>query len=141
MHWLAVVIVAMILVVAAAMVIVIVPAPVIAVVVAIPSVVVINVAVRAIPIAGVESLAVMTRSDPTRAFVRRAGPIAFMPTIASAAWIPISVNPDELWSRLRGKNGDYPGFGRSADADANTDLCGCRVGTGEQENGKQAQSY
>ena len=66
----------------------------IAVVVVIPVVVVFETTVRTVPIPGVEAPAVVTRSDPMRALIRRARPVAPMPDIVAAYGIPIAIDPE-----------------------------------------------
>ena len=69
------------------------PAVVISVVIVVPVVVMIETAMRAIPIAGIEAATFVTRANPMRARVRRAGPVATMPDVAAVCWIPVAVNP------------------------------------------------
>jgi hypothetical protein len=95
---------------------------VIAFVIVVPFMVVFETTVRAIPITGIEPLAIMARADPTGAFIRRPAPIAFMPAIVSSGGIPVAANPDEFGSGLRGDDGDNARRGRRANADANRDL-------------------
>ena len=88
----------------------------------IPFMVVFETTAWAIPITGIESLAIMAWADPMCAFIRRPAPIAFMPAIVSSDRIPVASNPDEFGAGLLGDDGDNARRGRSANADANRDL-------------------
>src|ERR1700739_1705554 len=90
----------------------------------VPFMVVFETAVWAIPITGIEPLAIMAWADPTRALIRRPAPVASMPAIVSSDRIPVAANPDELGAGLRGDDGDNARFGRRANADANRALRG-----------------
>ena len=121
-------------------VIMIVPAAMIAVVIFIPTVVVFYAAAFAFPVAVIEAFAVVTRTNPARACVRRARPVAFMPAIMSAHGIPITANPDEFRSGLRWKDSNYARRGWRADPDADRDLSVCGVGSCQQK-GEQNSDF
>jgi hypothetical protein len=75
------------------------PAVVISVVIVVPVVVMIETAMRAIPIAGIEAATFVTRANPICARVGRAGPVATMPDVAAIYGIPVTVHPKVAWSR------------------------------------------
>lgn len=93
-------------------------ATVIAVVVVIPLVAVLDTAVGAFPITVVEPFSIVAWADPAGSLIRRAAPIAFMPTVMSLGGIPVAAYPDEFGRRLCGDNGDDAGFGWRPDADS-----------------------
>ena len=95
---------------------------VIAVAITVPMMIVLAAAVFAIPITGVKSFPVMTRSYPARALVRRTGPIALMPPIAIADGVPVAVHPDKAGAGERRPNSDHPRRRRWTDPDSDSDL-------------------
>lgn len=97
----------------------IVPVPV---VMFVESVVVLDAAVLAFPIAGKILAAIMTRGDPTRADVGRTGPISLVPLPVPADRIPISFHPDEFRPGTSRNNLDYPRRRRGADLDSDRNL-------------------
>jgi hypothetical protein len=94
----------------------------VAITVMVPFVTMLDAAVRTFPVAVIEPLPIVPRTDPASAFIGRAAPVAFMPAIMSACGIPIAADPDEFRSGLLWNHGDDTRFGWSADADANRDL-------------------
>jgi hypothetical protein len=117
-----VLVVVMIVSMAVTVIVVILIAAVIAIVIVVPFMVVFETTVWTIPITGIEPLAIMARADPTRAFIRRPAPIAFMPAIVPSDGIPVAANPDEFGSGLRGDDSDNARRGRRANTDTNRDL-------------------
>ena len=104
----------------------------IAVVVVIPVMVVLEAAVRSVPIAGIEAATFMARSDPARAGIGRAGPVATMPDIMTAYWIPIAVDPGVFrprtyWYDIVARRGRRPNL----NADSNLR---CGVVSAKQEH-------
>jgi len=87
--------------------------------VAIPTVIVIYPAALAFPIAREELAAFIARSDPLRAGVGRASPIAVMPAIASALRVPISVYPKIVRSGRPGPRMNDAGRRRRPNSHAN----------------------
>src|SRR2546429_4446785 len=75
------------------MIVVILPATTVAIMVPVPVMVVLEVAARTIPITGVEASAIVARTDPARAFIRRASPIAAVPDVMAAHRVPITIDP------------------------------------------------
>ena len=75
------------------MIVVILPAITVAIMVPVPVMVVLEVAARTVPITGVEASAIVARTDPARAFIRRASPIASMPDVMAADRVPITIDP------------------------------------------------
>src|SRR5581483_5950298 len=71
---------------------------IVAVSVAVPIVVMFKPATVAFPIAFVELIAFIARSDPPSAIIGRSSPVAFMPTIATVRRIPVAINPDVIRS-------------------------------------------
>ena len=78
---------------AVVVVIVVAPAATVAVVIAVPTMVMLEVAARTIPIAGVEAFAVMAGADPAGAFIRRTSPVAAVPNVVAANRVPIALDP------------------------------------------------
>src|SRR5579872_7319958 len=94
---------------------------IIAVVVAIKVVIVFAAAVIAVPIAIEEALAVMVRSHPAGADIRRPGPISGMPFIVPAYGIPVACHPDEPRAGTC-HNPLHPQGRRRADGDSDRNL-------------------
>src|SRR6266478_337567 len=94
-------------------------ATVIAAMVVIPFVIVLDTAVRAFPVTVVEPPSFMARSHPAGTLIRRAAPIAFMPTIVSCGGIPVAANPCKFRTGLFGNHGDNAWLGWRTDTDAN----------------------
>ena len=90
----------------------------VAVVMFVELVVVVATAVIAVPVAFIEALAIVARTYPARACVRRPGPIPVMPPIVAAHWIPISFHPDEFGTGTRRKHADYTWRRRGSDSNA-----------------------
>jgi len=129
-------VIVMILVVAVAVVFVFVVATVVAnFVLVVPLVVVVNVSVRAIPITGVEAATFVARSNPARATVGRAGPIAFMPAIAAGVGIPVTADPEELRAGLSGHDDDGARWWGRANLNTDGNL-GFGWNGGEKKSGK-----
>src|SRR5882724_1136533 len=118
-------------------VVVIMIATVIAVMVVIPFVIVLDTAVRAFPVTVVEPLPIMARAHPARTLIRRAAPIAFMPTIVAAGGIPVAANPCKFRTGLCGNHGDDAWRGWRANKDSDRYLSACNVRAGEQKRKKQ----
>jgi len=116
-------------------VIVIMIAAVIAGMVVIPFVIVLDPAVRTFPVTVVEPFSIMARADPAGTLIRRAAPIAFMPTIVSYGGIPVAANPGKFRTGLCGNYGDDAWLGWRADTDANRYLRAS--GDTEQRHGRQ----
>src|SRR5216683_5412757 len=100
-------------------VIVIMIATVIAAMVVIPFVIVLDTALRAFPVTVVEPFSIMARADPAGTLIRRAAPIAFMPTIVSCGGIPVAANPCKFRTGLCGNHGDDAWLGWRTDTAAN----------------------
>src|SRR5260370_34950106 len=100
-------------------VIVIMIATVIAVMVVIPFVIVLDTAVRAFPVTVVEPFSIMARADPAGTLIRRAAPIAFMPTIVSCGGITGAAHPCKIPTRWCGNHADQAAVGGPHQAAAN----------------------
>jgi hypothetical protein len=130
-------------------VIVIMIATVIAVMVVIPFVIVLYTAVRAFPVTVVEPFSIMARADPAGTLIRRAAPIAFMPTIVASGWIPVAPNPCKFRTGLCGNHRDDARLGWRPNTDANrylrasgdTDQRHGRQQNGRQPNGSDEISH
>src|SRR5581483_7639052 len=96
-------------------------AMIIAISVAVPAMIVLVMAVRAIPVPSEIARAVMMRPNPDRALVRRAAPIAFMPPIMAFHRIPVALYPDKpgAWHR---RLHDDSRRRRRADLNSNRDI-------------------
>jgi hypothetical protein len=103
--------------VAMIMVIVIVIAAVIAVMIVVPFMAVFDAAVWTIPIAVIETLAIVARADPASAFIGWKAPIAFVPAIVAFGGIPVTADPHEFGRGLCGNDGDHTRLGWRTDAD------------------------
>jgi hypothetical protein len=109
--------------VAMTMVFVIVIAAVIAVMIVVPFMVVFDAAVWTIPIAVIETLAIVARADPASAFIGWKAPIAFVPAIVAFGGIPVTADPHEFGRGLHRNDGDHTRLGWRTDADPNRYLC------------------
>src|SRR5689334_12334790 len=92
--------------------------------VAVPTVFVADAAAFAFPVAIEPTFAVMMRHHPTCTGVRRAGPVALVPTIAITVGIPIAVDPNVFRARRHRPNRHYTRRGRRANPDSHGDLRG-----------------
>ena len=128
-----VIVVIVVIVVVAAMVIMIFVAAMIAVMIFIPTVIMFYAAVFAFPITVVEAFAIVTWADPAGAGVRRARPVAFMPAIVSTHGIPITANPDKIWSWLLRNHGNHAWRWWCANPYADRDLSVCGVRASKQK--------
>jgi hypothetical protein len=81
---------------------------IIAVPVVIPIMLVLDVAVRSLPVAFVEPLAIVARYNPHSTRVGRPAPIAFMPAPRVPYDIPVTSDPDITCPRRRWDHGDSP---------------------------------
>ena len=108
------------------------PAIVIAVMVAIPAMVMIEAAMRTIPVAGVEAAAFMARADPVRAGVRWTSPISFMPDVAAVYGIPVALDPGEFGTRAN-RDDVMPRRWRRPDLNSDHNL-GVRMMSAKQEH-------
>jgi hypothetical protein len=66
------------------------------VVVLVPAMIVFESAMISIPVTRIKLLSIMVRFNPSSTFIRRPRPVAFMPPIVMAGWIPITAYPQEL---------------------------------------------
>ena len=85
----------------------------------VPVMIVFPPSVVALPIAIEKAFTVVTRANPACAFVRRARPIAVMPPIVVADWIPIALHPEKSWTRADRDNVHNPWGRRRADSYSN----------------------
>src|SRR5215467_6591456 len=108
------------------------PASPVAVVVVIPVMVVFEPPMRAVPVASVETAALVAGPDPARAGVRRSGPVSPVPDVAAVDGIPVAVNPNELGPRAD-RNDIVPRRGRRANLNSDCDLGG-RMMRAQQES-------
>jgi hypothetical protein len=111
-----------------------------AVVIVIPSVVVFYAAAVAFPVTGVKAFTIVARADPAGSSVRRPRPVALMPAVVAADGIPITADPYEIWSGLRGQNGYSAGRWRCANSNTNSDLRIAGLRSDEQQCQKQSGS-
>ena len=110
------------------MIVVILPAITVAIMVPVPVMVVLEVAARTIPIAGIEALAIVARTDPARAFIRRASPIAAVPDVMAAHRVPITIDPGVFGFRAGADWADCidARWRRRSDLNADGNLAECR---------------
>jgi hypothetical protein len=106
-----------------AMIAIVVAAVEVPVSVMVPVMIMFNTASIAIPVAYKEMLPVMTRWYPVRSFIRRLGPIPFMPLIVPSHWIPITFHPDKVRTWTRRLNVDHPRWWRRTNRDSDGNLC------------------
>src|SRR5215475_14112142 len=89
----------------------------------IPLMVVVDGATRTLPASFEVLAAIVIRSSPVRALIRRSRPVAAMPNPASIPWIPVALDPFVIGAGLR-RHTKRPRRRRGlADADAETHLC------------------
>ena len=96
----------------------------IAIVVFIPTMIVLEAAMRPFPVTGEVTGAIVMGRDPDCAFVRRTAPIAFMPPVVAFQGKPIALNPDKLWSWAFRANRYHARRGRRADLNTDRDIGG-----------------
>src|SRR6516225_11352423 len=99
-------------------------APEVARLLPIPVVIMFEVSALALPVALVEPLALVTRSDPASALVGRARPVAVMPFVMVPDWIPIPFDPHKTRPWRRRWRVHHSRCGRRPDGDANRHLGG-----------------
>jgi hypothetical protein len=90
-------------------VVVIPPAIAVAITVAIPVMIMVEAAAVTVPVTAVELAALIARSDPCGAGIRRPSPISSVPTISMAYRIPITVDPIIIRARGNGANTHHAG--------------------------------
>ena len=98
----------------------------IAVMIAIPVMVMIEAAMRTVPVAAIEAAIFMPRTNPAGAGVRRASPVAAMPDIVSVHGIPVAVDPDVFGPGADG-NDVMSRRWRRSDLNSDRDLSGRMV--------------
>lgn len=98
--WLAVVLIVAVRVTVSITVIIVVVAEV-TIMTAVPVVIVVDAASLSRPVAGEEALPIMAGCDPICPGIRRARPIAFMPSVVISHRIPIALDPNEFRIRRR----------------------------------------
>ena len=130
-------------VLAVVVVIVVVPATTIAVVVMVPFVAMFKAAARSLPVSAVIAACFIARDDPDCTNVRRTSPVALVPVIMTACWIPVAFHPSILgfgpWA-LRAGGIDMRCW-RRADLNADRDLAKCARRSCEERAGEQECSY
>jgi hypothetical protein len=94
----------------------------VAVPLAVRSMIVLDAAVLAFPIAAEEALTVVTRAYPASALVGRASPIAAMPAIVATNGIPVAIDPEELRAGADRANSNDARRGRGTDYDSDRNL-------------------
>ena len=110
----------------------------VAVVVAIPVMVVLHPAAISVPVTDEIALAIVMRSDPTSALIRRPRPIALVPFVMVSHWIPVALDPNKLGARSLRRYRNNARRWRSTNADSDGDLCvSCRHTQSEQEQQKE----
>jgi hypothetical protein len=88
----------------------------------VPTVIVFKPAAISIPVTCKKLLSIVMRRDPPSAFIGRPRPVAFMPPVVAADWIPITVYPHELRARTWRQNANHTGTRRGANSDADRNL-------------------
>lgn len=88
----------------------------------IPVMVVFAAAVIAIPVAGIETVSVVTGTNPMCPAIWRTSPVPGMPMVAVSHRIPVSVHPYEFRSRTWRENPNHPWRRWWSDLDPNRHL-------------------
>jgi hypothetical protein len=88
---------------------------IIAVMLAVPMMVVFAAAALAIPVAAIEALSLVARTDPACAAIWRTSPVPAMPMVAAPHRIPVSFHPCEFRTWPRRENPDHPRRWRRSD--------------------------
>jgi hypothetical protein len=105
----------------------------IAVTVTVPTMIVFTPAMISIPIADVVLRAVVARLYPAGAGIGRTRPVAVVPLVVMADWVPIAWNPNELRARWRGQRAHARWWWRP-DVNPHADrYLGATLESGEQE--------
>lgn len=99
-------------------VVVIPPAIAVAIAIPIPVVVMLEPPAVTVPVTAVKLAALITRSDPGSARIRRPGPISTMPPIAMAYGIPVPVHPIIISARRDRTDTHHAGTGWRANSDS-----------------------
>jgi len=104
------------------MVVVVMTVAVAAAAIPVPAMVVLESTPVAFPITRVVLAAVIPRTNPARAGIRRPRPIALVPPVTTAHWIPVAIHPHESRTRSNRPYSHYARGRRRADADAEGNL-------------------
>jgi len=108
----------------------------VAIAIAIPTVVVLDPSVVAIPIAFKKPSTFIPRPCPVRTCVWRPRPIAFMPLVAVAFWIPIAVYPEIIRTWGGRANPLHTGCGGWSNANSKGHLSAERKSSGQYQSCK-----
>jgi hypothetical protein len=100
---------------------------------AIRVVIVFDATMVAIPVSGEELLAIVTRPDPMRAFVRRTRPVTFMPAIVPVNRVLIALYPQITSTRRRRTNRNDARRRWRSDADTDANLSAQRESATNQK--------
>lgn len=84
----------------------------------VPSMIVLDAAMIAVPVAGKIFVTIMMRNDPVRAHVWRPSPITVMPPVMPTHGIPIAFHPDIIRARPRRLDVNYTRAWRWSDSDS-----------------------
>src|ERR1700730_14379991 len=103
--------------------------------------IVVDAAVRSVPVSGEELGSVMTRRNPTGSHVRRPGPITRMPHVTTTDGVPVAVNPHEFGSRPGRKNANDSRPGWRTDSDAHGNLGGTKPGNAGEQHGREQHCF
>ena len=106
----------------------------------IPLVVVIETPAIALPIAIVKLPAFVPGSHPPCTGIRGASPVAFVPFIVAAYWIPVALDPHKIRPRLSWQHSDYSRARRWPNPDTQRNLCLACGRTGQCHCAKQKHS-
>jgi len=105
--------------------------------VAVRMVIVVHPTAISVPVTSKELLPVVMRLNPARALVWGSSPIAGMPSVLLADWIPIAVYPDKIGTRSLRLNSNHARLRWRTNSDSKGNLCGeCRP-CGQQHRNKQ----
>ena len=104
--------------------------------VVVPAVVVGQLAALPFPIAGKILLAIMMRFHPTRAGIRRTGPISVVPFVVVAHRVPIAAYPGIICARTSWLHSENPHWWRGADSHSDGELSESRPGCQQCQYGQ-----
>ena len=90
--------------------------------VAVPVVVMFKSTVVTVPVTQKKRPPIVTRRDPVSPRIRWSSPITFVPPVTVFHYIPITVYPDELGSRLCWHHVNHSRWRRLTNSDSNRDL-------------------
>jgi hypothetical protein len=111
-------------------------AMIVAVAIPVPAMIMVDTPVPAFPIAGKKALAIVMRADPMGAFIWRARPISFVPSVVAPDRVPVTIYPEEIRTGSGRAHRNDAWWGRRADSDSDGYLTVGNEGARQQHKRK-----